>query len=496
MYAICRVEKVKATAVGAMQYHNDRLPGRHSNADIDPSRTGENVEFHTHGGYAEEVAARIGRFRTGGRAVRKDAVVLCEAIYTASPEWFASHTRAEAVEFFRACYEFEKAEFGEQNVVHFTVHMDETTPHAHAGAVPIRDGRLAWKAFFDGRAALSAFQDRFWEQVGSKFGMERGERDAGRTHKSLQAMRLEAQRVCDTEEARAARARVEAERESERARASAAAAGEAARREVSARASEAEAGRMAAKARGDAARAAQEAAEACARAGAARESERAAREAQEAAERARDKAASGVKEAVGRLRAVEAMYDAALDGEPGTYVTDEGRVMPNAGELIRQLREHHAARDEARAEREAAEAEAARARVVCDTLEARRASLVREVAGLESDARRLSEEAAGNEVVVLRGELSDAWARCDGLLGLLRALLDHLASWIAEMWPERATDDGQWRGARGDADGVMLALADREAWEAWDASCEAWDVPVMTPDEREGGGHDLGEWAR
>ena len=56
---------------------------------------------------------------------------------------------------------------GAENVIHFTVHMDETTPHAHWGAVPIKDGRLSWKAFFDGRGGLSAFQDRCFEKVGS-----------------------------------------------------------------------------------------------------------------------------------------------------------------------------------------------------------------------------------------------------------------------------------------------------------------------------------------
>lgn len=33
-YGICRVQKVKAAAVGSMQYHNDRLPGEHSNPNI------------------------------------------------------------------------------------------------------------------------------------------------------------------------------------------------------------------------------------------------------------------------------------------------------------------------------------------------------------------------------------------------------------------------------------------------------------------------------
>lgn len=39
-YAILRVQKCKGAAIGAMQYHNDREPGKHTNPDIDQSRTG------------------------------------------------------------------------------------------------------------------------------------------------------------------------------------------------------------------------------------------------------------------------------------------------------------------------------------------------------------------------------------------------------------------------------------------------------------------------
>ena len=55
-YAILRVQKCKGAEIGAMQYHNDREPGKHSNEDIDPTRTPENKEFVKHGSYRAEVA--------------------------------------------------------------------------------------------------------------------------------------------------------------------------------------------------------------------------------------------------------------------------------------------------------------------------------------------------------------------------------------------------------------------------------------------------------
>lgn len=193
-YGICRVQKVKAAAVGSMQYHNDRLPGEHSNPNIDHSKRGDNAEFIKHGSYRAEVNDRIERFRKSDRKVRKDAVVLVEGVMTASPEFFEGKSRDEVMAFFRDGFDFVKSEVGEGNMVHFTVHMDESTPHAHFGFTPIKDGTLSWKNYFDGRDALRGWQDRFFEKVSKPWGLERGEKDTGRTHKDAAQMRREAER--------------------------------------------------------------------------------------------------------------------------------------------------------------------------------------------------------------------------------------------------------------------------------------------------------------
>lgn len=193
-YGIIRVQKVKAPAVGSMQYHNDRVPGQHSNEDIDQEKSNLNKEYIEHGSYRAEVNERIERFRESSRKIRKDAVVLAEGVATASPEFFDGKSREEVMAYFDDVFEFCKSEFGEQNLVHFTVHMDETTPHAHFGFTPIKDGTLSWKNYFDGRDALRGFQNRYWERVGKQWGLERGETGSGRTHKTTQDMKREAQR--------------------------------------------------------------------------------------------------------------------------------------------------------------------------------------------------------------------------------------------------------------------------------------------------------------
>ena len=198
-YAILRVQKCKGAEIGAMQYHNDREPGNHTNPDIDPTRTRMNREMCRHADYEGEVRARIDAGYSGTRKVRKDAVRLVEGIVTASPEFFEGASDEEVRGFFDAAFEFCREEFGESNMVHFTVHMDEETPHAHFGFVPLRDGKLSWKEFFPSKMALGEMQDRFHARVGALYGLSRGEKrgdgEPAKRHKSVAEYKAESRRI-------------------------------------------------------------------------------------------------------------------------------------------------------------------------------------------------------------------------------------------------------------------------------------------------------------
>lgn len=198
-YAILRVQKCKGAAIGAMQYHNDREPGKHTNPDIDQTRTRLNREMRSHVDYEREVQARIDDGYSGERKVRKDAVKLVEGIVTASPEFFELADDDKVREFFDDAYRFCCDEFGESNMVHFTVHMDEETPHAHFGFVPLRDGKLSWKEFFPNKMALGKMQDRFYGRVGALYGLSRGEKrgdgEPVKRHKSVAEYKAENRRV-------------------------------------------------------------------------------------------------------------------------------------------------------------------------------------------------------------------------------------------------------------------------------------------------------------
>lgn len=199
-YGIIRLAKTKSTAVNAAQYHNDRLPGVHSNPDIKPHLHELNQEFLAHGKYEDEIAERTKDLK---RKVRKDAVVLVDGMMTASPEWFQNHSYGEAMAFFKDGLDFIQERFGKENVFYFTVHRDETTYHAHFGFTPIKDGSLSWKKFFPNRQALTKFQDQFYEQVSSKYGMERGVKreygDPVKRHKTVREFKAEKVKELDRE---------------------------------------------------------------------------------------------------------------------------------------------------------------------------------------------------------------------------------------------------------------------------------------------------------
>lgn len=194
-YAILRVQKCKGAAIGAMQYHNDREPGKHTNPDIDQTRTRLNREMRPHVDYEREVQTRIDDGYSGERKVRKDAVKLVEGIVTASPEFFELADDDKVREFFDDAYRFCCDEFGESNMVHFTVHLDEETPHAHFGFVPLKDGKLSWKEFFPNKMALGKMQDRFYGRVGALYGLSRGEKrgdgEPAKRHKSVAEYKAE-----------------------------------------------------------------------------------------------------------------------------------------------------------------------------------------------------------------------------------------------------------------------------------------------------------------
>ena len=216
-YGIVRVQKMSSGSVKGIQIHDKREKDHsHTNPDIDFSRSKENYDLcpKQNENFTKAVKERIDQLDLK-RAVRKDAVVMAQIIVTSDSDFFnrlydadcaelaeASHdaylgmgyTPRKKVEpkdtrrqFFEDAYKFLSDRYGAENVISATVHMDERTPHMHFNFVPVtRDGRLSAKDVLT-KTQLIDQQTAFYEQVGVKYGLDRGERkDSGKRRLHLE----------------------------------------------------------------------------------------------------------------------------------------------------------------------------------------------------------------------------------------------------------------------------------------------------------------------
>ena len=169
-FGICRVQKIKGAAgVVGLQLHNRReREHSNSNPDIDRSRSALNYSL---------IDERLKQAYKGKKAIRKDAVRMCEMLFTSDGEFFSRISEQEQRQFFLDCFEFAAQRYGRENIIAATVHLDEATPHLHLDFVPLTpDGRLSAKEVFGNRPQLQQLQDDFFSAVSSKYGLERGQR--------------------------------------------------------------------------------------------------------------------------------------------------------------------------------------------------------------------------------------------------------------------------------------------------------------------------------
>lgn len=175
MKAICRVAKVKGSgSISGKSDHNYRL-GHVPNAD--PDRQYLNQEYvNTYSRLGPAIEERL--VDAGISKTRQDAVKGMEFILTASPERFKRDATGQALGDYRehpwvkANLEFMQQKYG-PNLVAFTLHQDEKTPHIHAVVVPITaDGRLCAKELFTPRTLRELQTD--YAQAMKSFGLERG----------------------------------------------------------------------------------------------------------------------------------------------------------------------------------------------------------------------------------------------------------------------------------------------------------------------------------
>ena len=213
MYQVVRVEKKKATAIGAMQSHNLRQYKTVA-PNIDGEKSKGNVVLIKCDNFTSAINKRVEEIQSQQkRKIRKDCPRALEYVISASSEFFENATEKEKSDYFRKSLEYLKSRHGNENVISAVIHNDESTPHMHVVVVPVikekkiptKDNptgiveKLNPKHFCD-KFELQRLHSEFNERVGSVFGLERGEK-SDRQHKSVAEYQREVARELKKEKA-------------------------------------------------------------------------------------------------------------------------------------------------------------------------------------------------------------------------------------------------------------------------------------------------------
>lgn len=177
-YGILRGQKIKLDGIKGMEIHILRERKSRSNLDIDTDKSKDNyaiiaLEDKLNVKVARRTEELPGqRTKTGKlRKIQNNAVRMYDFIITGTHE---DIIQIDYENYFVEAVNFMKRKFGEKNVMYAQVHLDERTPHLHLGLVPEYKGKLAAYQLFTPES-MRKLQDEFYEQVSSRYGLERGE---------------------------------------------------------------------------------------------------------------------------------------------------------------------------------------------------------------------------------------------------------------------------------------------------------------------------------
>ena len=198
-FAIIRIQKMTIGTVKGIQIHDQREKEfSHTNPDIDFSKSDLNEDLYNSKNinYNHEIKNKIKELNLT-RAVRKDAIVMCQSLITSDKSFFDKLSSQEQKQFFKDSFEFMKETYGEKNIISANVHYDEKTPHMHINFVPItKDGRLCAKDLFK-RGDLIKLHDNFSKHCKEHgYDLERGESKSDfKKHLSVEEFKIKTKQV-------------------------------------------------------------------------------------------------------------------------------------------------------------------------------------------------------------------------------------------------------------------------------------------------------------
>jgi len=199
-YAVLRVAKIKtqahALSATGHNYRQEQHPHSIGNADKEAPHPNREYVNHEKKDYWSLLEARIQE--AGVKRIRSDSVRGMEVILTGSPEGFVRGQDGRAADYSKSKWaqdnlNFLKEQFGAKNIVSFTLHQDEKTPHIHAVLAPITGkNTLSADQLFNPKS-LRQLQTEY-AQAMAPHGFERGVEHSQAKHDPMQRLYgLEAQ---------------------------------------------------------------------------------------------------------------------------------------------------------------------------------------------------------------------------------------------------------------------------------------------------------------
>ena len=240
---ILRVATYKAGAINYIGWEEHRQKYTHKNSDIDESRSHLNLNngmknkslYQAWKSRLEQLEIKL--------PVKKNQNVMEQMVITASPEFFKdlgwdknaakNWTNRDIPtgikKYFNDSLRFCHRYIGKENIISATIHFDESTPHMHVDFIPIITGKQKRKSVYEkdkdgkcvrdangnairardshgkiiydyvdeppsinrtefwfergGRQSYRKLQDKFYKEVASHYGLERGEIGSSKEHK-------------------------------------------------------------------------------------------------------------------------------------------------------------------------------------------------------------------------------------------------------------------------------------------------------------------------
>ena len=188
-YVIMRMKKLKTRASVASSGRHNFRERETPNADESLTLTNSHEKAQS----TNDLMRRLTMNIPTPKNRRKNAVLAIEYMVTASPEWWQSATQIQKIEFEQKAKQFLTEIYGDKNIIQFSVHRDEKTPHVSAIVTPMHEGKLNARFYCGGRAKLAEQQDRIAELM-SELGLERGLRGSKAKHKTIQQFYSEIQK--------------------------------------------------------------------------------------------------------------------------------------------------------------------------------------------------------------------------------------------------------------------------------------------------------------